>query len=212
MTLWTVEFSRPEHWNGKPFPSPGDLPNPGIEPRSPALHAESLPLQVSSNVLETPRGLGPPVPWTGPRQQQIRGHSQAGRGEGPRGARHSEPTPRGCWPLGLWRSPPCGYTGSREGLPALFAWVLQTVVSRYRPCFIPGPAPGMTVPATVRGQGPPKCSVGTRPTGGPQGSCSHSPRREARTRQTAPGPASPGIGCTLPPGAEQRKLPGQEGT
>ena len=30
-------FSRPEHWSGKPFPSPGDLPNPGIKPRSPTL-------------------------------------------------------------------------------------------------------------------------------------------------------------------------------
>ena len=30
-------FSRQEYWSGLPFPSPGDLPNPGIEPRSPAL-------------------------------------------------------------------------------------------------------------------------------------------------------------------------------
>ena len=32
-----VGFSRQEYWSGLPFPSPGDLPNPGIEPRSPAL-------------------------------------------------------------------------------------------------------------------------------------------------------------------------------
>ena len=38
-------FSRPEHWSGWPFPSPGDLPNPGIEPRSPALQADSLPAE-----------------------------------------------------------------------------------------------------------------------------------------------------------------------
>ena len=31
------EFSRQEYWSGLPFPSPGDLPDPGIEPRSPAL-------------------------------------------------------------------------------------------------------------------------------------------------------------------------------
>ena len=37
-----MEFSRPEYWSGKPFPSPGDLPSPGIEPRSPALQADSL--------------------------------------------------------------------------------------------------------------------------------------------------------------------------
>ena len=38
-----MEFSRPEYWSGLPCPSPGDLPNPGIEPRSPALQADSLP-------------------------------------------------------------------------------------------------------------------------------------------------------------------------
>ena len=37
-----MEFSRPEHWNGQLFPSPGDLPNPGIKPRSPALQVNSL--------------------------------------------------------------------------------------------------------------------------------------------------------------------------
>ena len=35
-------FSRQEYWSGLPFPSPGDLPNPGIEPRSPALEAGAL--------------------------------------------------------------------------------------------------------------------------------------------------------------------------
>ena len=35
-------FSRQEYWSGLLFPSPGDLPNPGIEPRSPALQANSL--------------------------------------------------------------------------------------------------------------------------------------------------------------------------
>ena len=50
-TPWTVAhqaplsmgFSRQEYWSGLPFPSPGDLPNPGIEPRSPILQADSLP-------------------------------------------------------------------------------------------------------------------------------------------------------------------------
>ena len=35
-------FSRQEYWSGLPFPSPGDLPDPGIEPRSPALEADTL--------------------------------------------------------------------------------------------------------------------------------------------------------------------------
>ena len=49
-TPWTVAhhaplsmgFSRQEHWSGLPFPSPGDLPDPGIEPMSPALQANSF--------------------------------------------------------------------------------------------------------------------------------------------------------------------------
>ena len=39
----SMGFSRQEYWSGFPFPSPGDLPNSGIEPRSPALQANSLP-------------------------------------------------------------------------------------------------------------------------------------------------------------------------
>ena len=38
----STEFSRQEYWGGLPFPSPGDLPDPGIRPRSPALQADSL--------------------------------------------------------------------------------------------------------------------------------------------------------------------------
>ena len=38
-----MEFSRQEYWSGFPFPSPGDLPNPGIKPGFPALQANSLP-------------------------------------------------------------------------------------------------------------------------------------------------------------------------
>ena len=37
-----VSDSRQEYWSGLPFPSPGDLPNPGIEPGSPALEANAL--------------------------------------------------------------------------------------------------------------------------------------------------------------------------
>ena len=49
-TPWTVPyqappsmgFSRQEYWSGLPFPSPGDLPDPGIDPRSPSLRADAL--------------------------------------------------------------------------------------------------------------------------------------------------------------------------
>ena len=39
----SMKFSRQEYWSGLPFPSPGDLPDPGMEPGSPALQADSLP-------------------------------------------------------------------------------------------------------------------------------------------------------------------------
>ena len=50
VTPWTIAhqappslgFSRQEYWSGLPFPSPGDLPDPGIKPRSPALQADTL--------------------------------------------------------------------------------------------------------------------------------------------------------------------------
>ena len=41
-TIQFMEYFRAEYWSGSPFPSPGDLPNPGIEPRSPTLQADSL--------------------------------------------------------------------------------------------------------------------------------------------------------------------------
>ena len=49
-TLWTeayqappyMGFSRQEYWSGLPFPSPGDLPDPGFEPRTPAFQADAL--------------------------------------------------------------------------------------------------------------------------------------------------------------------------
>ena len=44
-TVLSMEFSRPEYWSGQPFPSLGDLPNPGIEPRFPAFQADSLPAE-----------------------------------------------------------------------------------------------------------------------------------------------------------------------
>ena len=42
----SMEFSRQEYWSGLPFPSPGDLPEPGIEPESPALEADALPSEL----------------------------------------------------------------------------------------------------------------------------------------------------------------------
>ena len=75
VTLWTVahktpqsiEFSRQEYWSGLSFPSPGDLPNPGIEPGSPAMQVDyRLSHQGTERVhnkwtaLETSQNLPPP--------------------------------------------------------------------------------------------------------------------------------------------------------
>ena len=43
----SMGFSRQEYWSGLPFPAPGDLSDPGINPRSPALQADSLPFEIS---------------------------------------------------------------------------------------------------------------------------------------------------------------------
>ena len=45
----TMEFSSQEYWSGLPFPSLGDLPNPGIEPVSPAFQADTLPSEPPGN-------------------------------------------------------------------------------------------------------------------------------------------------------------------
>ena len=53
VTPWTIAcqgplsmgFSRQEYWSRLPFPSPGNVPKPGIKPRSPALQADSLPIE-----------------------------------------------------------------------------------------------------------------------------------------------------------------------
>ena len=83
-TPWTVAhqvplsmgFPRQEYWSGLPFPSPGDLPNPGIEPRSRALQVDSLPREVRgksysnikknqiSNIPNSSDGLGPSFPMS----------------------------------------------------------------------------------------------------------------------------------------------------
>ena len=58
VTPWTVAyqapmsmgFSRQEYWSGLPFPSPGDLPNPGIDPGFPTLEADALTSEPPGNV------------------------------------------------------------------------------------------------------------------------------------------------------------------
>ena len=61
VTLWTltyqvppsIEFSRQEYWSGLPFPSPGDVPNPGIKSGSPTLRADTLPSEPPGKLILT---------------------------------------------------------------------------------------------------------------------------------------------------------------
>ena len=50
-TRLSMGFSRQEYYSGLTFPSPGDLPNPGIKPRCPALQADDLPTELSGRRL-----------------------------------------------------------------------------------------------------------------------------------------------------------------
>ena len=63
---WSTGFSRQDYWSRLPFPSPGDLPNPGIEPRFPALQTDAL--------LSQPLGK-PKPPKKSPRHKQQQQNS-----------------------------------------------------------------------------------------------------------------------------------------
>ena len=96
MTLWTaahqaplsLEFSRQEYWRGLPFPSPGDIPDSGVEPRSPTLQADSLlsepPGHISSANPRAERRLSKLSPglclWQEPCSAQLTLEQQWGEG------------------------------------------------------------------------------------------------------------------------------------
>ena len=54
----SMGFSSQEYWSRLPFPSPGELPNPGIKPRSPALQADSLLPEPPGKPLQADTGDG----------------------------------------------------------------------------------------------------------------------------------------------------------
>ena len=64
-----MEFSRCEYWSGLLFPSPGHLPDPGIEPRSPALQADSLLSEPLGKPMKTL--LLNKIPFTGSWSQDL---------------------------------------------------------------------------------------------------------------------------------------------
>ena len=53
-TSWATREAQ-QHWSGKPIPSPADLPDPGLEPRSPAVQTDSLPTELSGNHKGSPQ-------------------------------------------------------------------------------------------------------------------------------------------------------------
>ena len=71
--LLSMGFSRQEYWSGLPFPSPGDLPDPGIEPRSPTLQADSLSCEPSGQLAQ-------PLIRTQHVKVTNRGHPPRGQG------------------------------------------------------------------------------------------------------------------------------------
>ena len=70
-TLWTIAresplsmgFSSQEYWSELPFPFPGDLPDPGIKPRSPALQTDSLPSEPPGSPTNDPGVPIKSIPW-----------------------------------------------------------------------------------------------------------------------------------------------------
>ena len=79
----SMKFSRQEYWSEFPFPSPGDLPDPGIEPESPALQADSLPSEPPEKCSRVLQGLDQKqhfyLPWEGARSwpQDIKDHQSS---------------------------------------------------------------------------------------------------------------------------------------
>ena len=86
----SMGFSRQEYWSGLPFPSPGDLPNPGIEPRSPTLQADALtsepPGKLSSQISWRRKWQPTPVllPGKSHGQRSLIGYNPWGREESDR--------------------------------------------------------------------------------------------------------------------------------
>ena len=65
----SMEFSSPEYWSGLSFLSPGNLPNPGIKPRSAALQADSLPAEPQEKPKNTGVGSLSPLQQIFPTQE-----------------------------------------------------------------------------------------------------------------------------------------------
>ena len=105
-TLWTVAyqfppsmgFSRQEYWSGLPFPSPGDLPDPGIKPRSPALQAEALTSEPPEQTPPQSEAQLQSLGWEDPLEKDMATHSSILAWRIPR-----TEEPGGLWSMGSQR-------------------------------------------------------------------------------------------------------------
>ena len=96
MTPWTIAhqaplsigFCRQEYWSGLWFPSPGGLPDPGIEPRSPAVQADSLPTELPWKTRKR-RGMVNQVLWEISERQKADGFGLKMKGQSGTGVRGS---------------------------------------------------------------------------------------------------------------------------
>ena len=109
----SMEFSRQEHWSGLPFLSPGDLPHPGIKPRSPALQADSLPSEPPEKLFPVWVHHRNPVRYSVQFSRPVMSESLQ-----PHGQQHTRlpcpsPTPRACsnsCPASQWCHPTVSFS------------------------------------------------------------------------------------------------------
>ena len=144
----SMGLSKPERWSGGPFPSPGDLPDPGVEPESLALQAGSLPPEPPGQPEMDKRGTearvrGDSQPSPLSAAPSTRGLASCRRGTGQgRGAsvqassRSSEPPPPTCLSFPRDRCPPSQmYGGLHVGSvgPVLSWWPREGLVRTSQP-------------------------------------------------------------------------------
>ena len=121
-TPWTIqsmELSRPEYWSGYLFPSSGDLLNPGIEPRSPALQVDSLPAEPQGKPKNTGVDSLSLLHWMFPTQESNLGLLHCRR-------ILYQLSSHGDEPIGGENSPKRAWESSRDWKPSRF-WQLEVL-------------------------------------------------------------------------------------
>jgi len=133
----SVEYSRQEYWNGLPFLSPRDLPNPGIEPGSSTLQADSLPSEPPES-LPPSKAICPPKRYYYPKpasemteenkEEHHKGHNQGQREHGQRSSFRK--------PKSLQGTFLCPRVGIEAPLhfPSVYLWDFKIAKDQWLPC------------------------------------------------------------------------------